>query len=133
MGYNFPIVNLDSWYDDESGYIGSHCLAKKYDPPQKCERCGKPAAWNAGGDVPHSYLCLQCADEWHEFTPTIAEFHEGRMTSTKWFAGFNEFMATKPKKINLKEHNRQIMAEHEYIKASLRVFRPDLYKQWYPE
>ncbi len=132
MGYEIPVVDQASWYDDENGYVGEHYLAKKFDPPQKCERCGKIAAWAAGGDESHSYLCLQCADEWSEYTPTIPGFHEGRMSKKKWFDGFNSFLATKPRVLNLEEHNRMVLTEFEYIRGSLKVANPELYKEWFP-
>ena len=130
MGYSLPVVYSERWYDDETGYISSHYLAKKYNPPQKCERCGKPAAWNASGDVPHSYLCLQCADEWHEFAPTVAGFHEGRMTKQKWFDAFNSFLATKPKKIDTEEHNRKVLQNSQEIRMAMKLVYPELYKKY---
>lgn len=60
---------------------------------RKCERCGALAQWGAGPHDKH-VLCLNCANDWHEYTGV----HPINNRMSNWESLFADFLATRSEK-----------------------------------
>ena len=73
----------------------------------------------------HQVLCLKCQDEWMGCASELLE-KRGFVWSRKiWVAAFNEFLQTKPKELDVVEHNRSIQSGDRVIRA--------MFPQYYEE
>lgn len=106
--------------DPETGYIARHLNklgVTTFLSPVRCCRCGGYGMW----EVPRSRqaLCLKCLDEWMECGSKYLKKHGFVSSKKKWMAAFNEFLQTKPKEIDVADHNRRIESGDRFIHKML--------------
>jgi hypothetical protein len=112
--------------DTETGYIGQYIIGEDFGPAVRCCRCGGRGMWKPPRQL-ESPLCLKCFDEWFE-SDIIKKYESpcyNTISTKRWRAAFAEFLATKPKKIDIQAHNRRIESEDSIIKA--------LFPQYFPK
>ena len=105
--------------DPVTGYIArSRNAADLLDGKTPCRRCGGVGLWEPEGAKEQGLiLCLRCLDDWHD--SDLLEKHGYVSSRKKWVAAFNEFCLTKPKEVDIKGHNQDIMAGDRAIRALL--------------
>lgn len=105
--------------DPVTGYIARNMnCVHLLDGKTPCRRCGGVGLWEPGGAKEQGIvLCLRCQDDWHK--SDLLEKHGYVWGHKKWMAAFNEFCQTKPKEIDVKAHNQDIVAEDRAIRALL--------------
>lgn len=97
--------------DPETGYIGEIALGKDLGRDSRCVRCGGRGMRKWPPDsVKHEVLCLHCSDEWFDKGHIFLDKHKYVWSHKKWWAAFNEFLATKPTEVDIASHNRRIEA-----------------------
>jgi len=106
--------------DPETGYIAQHLNelgVTTFSSPVRCCRCGGYGMSEATRS--HQVLCLKCQDEWMECGSKYLRKHDYVRSEKKWIAAFNEFLQTKPKEIDVPEHNRRIKSDDHFIQTML--------------
>lgn len=101
--------------DPETGYIGRMCLGTDLGVSVRCERCGgrgmtKVPLYSNEGRA----LCLRCHDDWDVAGTALLRKHgykDARNGHKKWWAAFNEFLATQATDVDIEEHNRRIIED----------------------
>lgn len=113
--------------DPETGYITQHLNelgVTTFPSPVRCCRCGGYGLWEAPRS--HQVLCLKCHDEWMECGSKYLKKHGYVWSKKKWIAAFNEFLQTKPGKIDVGTHNRKIESSDRVIHAMFpQYFKKD--------
>lgn len=105
--------------DPVTGYIARHlnAAAELLDGTKPCQRCGGCGMY--GPARLGVLVCLRCWDEWDEVGSKLLAKHGYVSSHKKWHAAFQEFCETKPRKVDVKAHNRAVLEEDGAIKALL--------------
>lgn len=107
--------------DPVTGYISKDRAADKLlDGKIPCRRCGGMGLCGIRDPEdedfsPELVLCLKCWDEWGDDASRLLKKHGYVYSKKKWLAAFTEFCSTKPKVIDIKAHNQDILNEQRLL------------------